>query len=378
MNIANPRDRNSLNGQSYCERKNGRTLEDELKNHTKIAVPTPQPFEWTPEVSVVITTYNHADFIEKCINTVLNQQTNFLFEVIICDDDSSDNTASIVDRFASRFSNIIRLYKGNRANNISVAGQATGRYNAWVGISLAKGRYIAYMDGDDFWHDPTKLQRQYDFLEANSHYSMCFTLGQYLLPDGQTIPCHRPSQKAFSSIEYLQLLSARNLSSSRFVRTSITTSKIPIWFFEGFSDKYWDLWASCNGLIGWIDSDSTMYRIHKKGMWQGGSTSFRRNLQFERQRTLLKNGEEEKWMRHRWLKTEFFNYLRTSRYLDNMSEYGIIQVTKLLQYGAVKHLTAKWKVQVLIYAIYCRIIISSTQFLNNFNRQKAPISGQRE
>lgn len=378
MNITKLRDCNSLEGLSYCERKNGRTIDDELRNQTKIVVPTPQPFEWTPEVSVVITTYNHADFIEKCITTVLSQQTNFLFEVIICDDASTDNTTSIVERFAQRFSNIIRLYKGARANNIAVAGQATGRYNALVGISLAKGRYIAWMDGDDFWHDPTKLQRQYDFLEANSQCSMCFTLGQYLMPDGQTTPCHRPSQKSFSSIEYLQLLSARNLASSRFVRTSIMKSKIPIWFFEGFSDKYWDLWASCNGLIGWIDSDSTIYRIHKKGVWQGGSTSFRRNLQFQRQRTLLKNGEEEGWMHHQWLKTEFFNYLRTSRYLENISEFGIVHITELLKYGAVKHLTPKWKVQIFVYAIYCRMIISLTQFLYNPNRQKVPFSGQRE
>jgi glycosyltransferase involved in cell wall biosynthesis len=123
-----------------------------------------------PYVSISCLTYNHKEYITACLEGILMQQTNFEIEVLVYDDASTDTTPSIIKDFQARYPEIIKpifqsenqLSKGNRLLNPT--------YN----YPRAKGKYIALCDGDDYWTDPLKLQKQVDYLEANPNCAMCF------------------------------------------------------------------------------------------------------------------------------------------------------------------------------------------------------------
>ncbi len=126
-------------------------------------------------VSVIVTTYNHSLFISECLDNILAQHTNFDFEVIIGDDESNDGCRLICTNYAKANNSKIRLLLHARRNNININGLPTGRFNFIYNAYSARGKYIALCDGDDYWTDPNKLQKQVDFLELNQDYSMTYS-----------------------------------------------------------------------------------------------------------------------------------------------------------------------------------------------------------
>lgn len=125
-----------------------------------------------PVVSVNIVTYNHAKYISQAIEGALKQKTNFQFEILIGEDDSSDRTREICIEYAKNHPEKIRLFLNDRKNVIYINGKPTGRWNMINLIKNSKGKYIALCEGDDYWTDPYKLQKQVDFLENNPDYGM--------------------------------------------------------------------------------------------------------------------------------------------------------------------------------------------------------------
>lgn len=116
-------------------------------------------------VSVLCQTYNHGEFIEQCLNGIMMQETDFPFEVLIHDDASTDNTAEIIKRFELQYPQIIKpIYQvvNQHSQNKKITSS--------IQTPRAKGKYIAICEGDDYWIDPLKLQRQVDFLEENNEY----------------------------------------------------------------------------------------------------------------------------------------------------------------------------------------------------------------
>lgn len=119
-------------------------------------------------VSVVCTTYNHEEFIKDAIDGILNQKTNFKFELIIHDDASTDGTAGIIREYADKYPEIIRPI-------FQTENQKQKGNNMWLLFILPRiqGKYIALCEGDDYWIDENKLQLQTDFMEGHPDYSMC-------------------------------------------------------------------------------------------------------------------------------------------------------------------------------------------------------------
>ena len=119
-------------------------------------------------VSISCITYNHAPYIRQCLDGFMMQQTNFAFEVLIHDDASTDGTTEIIKEYEAKYPDIIKpLYE---EENQWVKGR---RGSAVFNFPRAKGKYIALCEGDDYWTDPLKLQKQVDFLEANPDFVMC-------------------------------------------------------------------------------------------------------------------------------------------------------------------------------------------------------------
>lgn len=124
-----------------------------------------------PLVSIVCTTYNQVDYIRDCLKGFLMQDVDFPIEILIHDDCSTDGTTKIIKEYAAKYPEIINpIYE---KENQYQQGKPAGN-NVW-NIPRAKGKYIAFCEGDDFWTDPMKLKRQVDFLESNPDYGLCHT-----------------------------------------------------------------------------------------------------------------------------------------------------------------------------------------------------------
>jgi glycosyltransferase involved in cell wall biosynthesis len=120
-----------------------------------------------PLISCCIITYNHAPYIKQAIESVLNQKHNYSSEIIIADDCSTDGTTEIINEYRLQYPAIIKHIKqpvnaGASKNFISL-------------LCAANGKYIAYLEGDDYWSSNGKLQKQIDFLEQHPDYSICFS-----------------------------------------------------------------------------------------------------------------------------------------------------------------------------------------------------------
>lgn len=127
-----------------------------------------------PLLTVCIFAYNHEKFIAQAIESVINQKTNFEFEIIVGEDGSTDKTMEILHRIQDSNSKKIQILIQDQSKKIYLNGRPTGKWNVINTLSHAKGKYISLLDGDDYWTDPLKLQKQVDFLEANPDYSASF------------------------------------------------------------------------------------------------------------------------------------------------------------------------------------------------------------
>lgn len=135
-----------------------------------------------PMISVLMITYNHERFIEAAVNSVLSQQTDYPFELVIGEDHSPDATGKKVDALAEAFPDIVKVVRAE--SNIGVAANFCRTFRA------CSGKYMAILDGDDFWTDPLKLQKQVSFMEANPDYGFVHAdVNHYYEDSGKTEPC---------------------------------------------------------------------------------------------------------------------------------------------------------------------------------------------
>lgn len=128
-----------------------------------------------PLVSICCVTYNHAPFIRKCLDGFLMQETSFPIEILIHDDASTDGTDGIIMEYSEKYPDLFYpLFESE--NQYSLGHQnEMDFYN----YRRARGKYIAYCEGDDYWTDPHKLQKQVDFMEFHPDYSVCFHRCKY-------------------------------------------------------------------------------------------------------------------------------------------------------------------------------------------------------
>ena len=119
-------------------------------------------------VTIRCITYNHERYIRQCLEGFIMQKTNFRFEAIVHDDASTDGTANIIREYAKKYPDIIKPIIETENQYSKLDGSIQRIMNEHI-----HGKYVAMCEGDDYWIDPLKLQKQVDFLESNSEYSMC-------------------------------------------------------------------------------------------------------------------------------------------------------------------------------------------------------------
>ena len=219
-------------------------------------------------VDVIVVTYNHAKYIEECLNSILNQKTNFPVRIIIGEDESSDGNREICQRFQKQYPNRIKLLLGKRSEAMTIKGRPTGRRNFLNCLAEVKAKYTALCDGDDYWSDDTKLQQQIDFLETNDDFSISFHKTQEYWENTKEWKEVNLNEPKVSDFEYLVKNSWYIRTASMVYRNSCF--KIPHWFNDVQSADYaMQLILTEDGSkIHYINQSMAVYRRLSTGISQ--------------------------------------------------------------------------------------------------------------
>lgn len=231
-----------------------------------------------PLVSVCVQTYQHGAYIEKCLSSILMQRVTFPLEIIVGEDDSLDGTREICLNFAEQYPNKVRLFLRSRKDVLHIMGAPSGRYNLVENLKACRGKYIALCEGDDYWTDPMKLQKQVAVLENDDCVSMCghrvmilsedeffedsFTKGQYDL--GHIIRMGRVGH----TVSYM----FRNVFASEWGKGALKFMMDPR-HLSG--DRILQLLLGTQGRIVIMDDPMAVYRKHAGGI--KSTQNFRRH-----------------------------------------------------------------------------------------------------
>ena len=221
-----------------------------------------------PVVSVWMITFNHEAFIRQAIDGVLMQQTAFAYELVIGDDKSTDLTPEIIQEYQQCHPERIRLRLAKE--NLYSLNMKQG-----IGVLAAcRGKYIALCEGDDYWTDPGKLQKQVDFLEAHPECSMCFHYVSALFQ--ATGAMQHPRLELEEPCYVLDDLLSGTVhvyprTSSRMFRREIV-SELPPWFHDApATDLPLVVLCAEYGKICLLNEVMSVYRVHSGGVWSGST-----------------------------------------------------------------------------------------------------------
>ncbi|VEN73026.1 hypothetical protein EPICR_100072 [Candidatus Desulfarcum epimagneticum] len=215
-----------------------------------------------PILSVCVITYQHAGYIKQCLDGILMQETDFAFEICLGEDKSHDGTREICLKYAQNHPDQIRLFLRDRKNVIHVDGKpSTDRYNLIQTLKACGGQYIAMCEGDDYWTDPYKLQKQVDFLEKNPDYAICF--------HRVTTIKHGRVAKGYFPDKVPETTTIRDLIRLNYIHTASCVFRnhfnphIPDILYESPLDDYaLNLLNAQYGKIKRLDEKMAVYRLH--------------------------------------------------------------------------------------------------------------------
>ncbi|MDR6942153.1 glycosyltransferase family 2 protein [Mucilaginibacter pocheonensis] len=216
-------------------------------------------------VSICCITYNQERFIGQAIESFMMQQTDFQFEIVIGNDCSKDGTAAVVESFIEKYPGKIRMLTNEK--NVGC------HHNMINTLKVCKGKYIALCEGDDYWTDPNKLQKQVDFLENNPEYIICCHYTKVVDTDNNTLYVNpKPSPLVHT---YYDLLTGKQEETKT---ATVLYHNVPEvhqlfqkpWYFACFAgDKMLKLYATFNtGLSIYVMPEvMSCYRNHVDGIW---------------------------------------------------------------------------------------------------------------
>ena len=218
-----------------------------------------------PLVSVIMITYGHEKYIEEAIKGVFLQKTNFPLELIISNDKSPDSTNEIVKNIIKYAPENISVKYIQHPENIGMLP------NLISTLKMAAGKYIAVCEGDDYWIDEKKLQKQTDFLEKNEDFTLTFH--NVFIRNGETLSTDLDYEKRLSSKDVYTI---DDLSKGNFIHTPSVVFRnmeieFPEWYFSSFLGDYplWS-WLSKKGKIKYFPEKMAVYR-ENVGVWSGKS-----------------------------------------------------------------------------------------------------------
>lgn len=216
-------------------------------------------------VSVVMITYGHEKYIEDAINGVLIQECNFPIELIVANDCSPDNTDELIKK------TIEHHPKGNLINYVKHTNNVGMMPNFIYALNMAKGKYVALCEGDDYWTDSQKLQKQIDFMDANLDFSMCFHPVEITMArDGDYCSYDIPS----NSILLLSDIIKKHYipTCSLLFRNNYFKKNLPEWLSHSISgDLPLEILLASHGKTKYLDEKMACYRRNEGGITQSAA-----------------------------------------------------------------------------------------------------------
>jgi glycosyltransferase involved in cell wall biosynthesis len=225
-------------------------------------------------VDVNIAVFNHAPYLEKTLNSILSQKANFPFRLLIGDDCSTDGSIEILKEFEKKNPDKIKVIYQEKNLGLN----ATER-NGVILLKNSQAKYIALVDGDDYWTDENKLQKQIDFLESNPDFSISFHK-IIIEKDGEMVEDYITKVPS-------EISGQEDLLNSNFIHTVSVVFrnnqiKLPSWFTKAMPGDYplWLLLTSNGKKIKYFDEVMGVYRVHTTGIWsmQDGSNKYAQQI----------------------------------------------------------------------------------------------------
>jgi glycosyltransferase involved in cell wall biosynthesis len=205
------------------------------------------------KVSVLIITYNQEKYISTAIDSVLSQVTNYQYEIVIGEDCSTDKTREIVLEYKSKIPDKIKLI---------LQEKNVGPQNNFIDtLNACTGKYIALLEGDDYWSDPYKLQKQVDFLETNPDYSM-ISHNALIIYENNIVQPHKFNiHKLQSTLWLSDLISNWEIPTASMLFRQEVVCNLPEWFNKIYNGDYaLGLIVASKGKIKYVDEEMSVYR----------------------------------------------------------------------------------------------------------------------
>ncbi|MEZ5336072.1 MAG: glycosyltransferase [Methanolobus sp.] len=227
-------------------------------------------------VSICCITYNHANFVADALDGFLMQETDFKYEILIHDDASTDGTADVIRSYEEKYPDLVKpIYQTENQYSKGKKIIATFMY------PKAKGKYIAFCEGDDYWTDPKKLQIQFDYMEKHPEVVCCYHVDYLLEGDVLTKKSRVPAefQRSYSSMEMMSGQTYISPVTMFYRKLDILMNYPPEAPFIKNGDTYLISMLGQHGSGAFLPNiKPAVYRIHKGGMWSKKSNSHRKAM----------------------------------------------------------------------------------------------------
>lgn len=220
---------------------------------------TSNEHQGVPLVSICMITYNHAEFIEQAIESVLSQRTDFPYELVIGEDKSTDDTAARIRVLAQAHPAKIRV----RFNDPNLGMMP----NFLRTFAECHGEYVAMLEGDDYWTDQYKLQKQVDFLEEHRDFSLCFHPIR-VLEDGNLADADRFTRPVPEVTTITDLATGNYIHTCAAMYRADCLKNLPEALLSSpVGDYFLHMLAARKGPIGKLADTMAVYRVHGGGIW---------------------------------------------------------------------------------------------------------------
>lgn len=256
-------------------------------------------------VSVACITYNHAPYIRQCLEGFLMQKTNFPIEIIVHDDASTDGTDDIIREYALKYPELFKVIL-----------QEENQYSKGVDVlslvfERSAGKYIALCEGDDYWTDPLKLQKQVDFLEQNPLYVMCSHRYDYYYQLNDTYDDNLNDTSRSYSLDFLLeggwlfhpltvMFKRSAIENSAYYDCKVSMDAVLFYFILKQGPGYY------------LKDNMAVYRVHNGGVWSGINSHSRMLVEYKARLAIYevdKSDDAAKFIKSQFLKDigrEFF------------------------------------------------------------------------
>lgn len=258
-----------------------------------------------PEVSIICITYNQVKYIRECLDSMLMQRTTFPFEILIHDDMSTDGTAQILQDYAEKYPDTVRVMPETE-NRYSQGNRCI----FMLLYPMIRGKYVAMCEGDDYWTDPDKLQKQYDAMEAHPECSMCLHRVQGVredgTPNGKAFPQNGFQEGVIASEPFLRAVceSYSFQTSAYFYRSGdLKGLADPVPEFRKTTpagDEAYLLYFGQLGPIYYVDAAMSCYRMNSVGSWSERYRKTNQEKRIHREKMIRMMEQYDQFTDHRF------------------------------------------------------------------------------